>query len=109
MSDDFKKPLDQYIEETQEVERPAASFNPETQKVSVTKVKEKVRIVTRYTRASQYATICRAGTHSWTMLDKHKHIIACTGCPKRRFYRAAYEKIDPAGHLLERDSGILLD
>ncbi len=110
MSDDFKKPLDQYIDEHVEVERPTADYNPRTKTIENFRMeKVKVSVPTRYTKSSQYASICPNRQHSWHMIDKHRHIAACKQCVKRRFIHVAYECINSEGHLVDRDSGIRLD
>ena len=111
---DFPKPLDQDLIEEQEVENQVITPTGETDadgtpKFKIERVKEKVEIITRYTRAVPRFFSCKEGTHKWVMVDRHKHIAKCATCPKHRYLRAAYETIDPDGHLIDRDTRTIID
>ncbi len=114
MSDRFDKPLDTDLLETQEVEAPTITQSGELDQDGKSRFKierqtEKVEIKTRYTRATPKFFTCATGAHHWVMIDKHRHIAACGKCQKRRFLRAVYEAITSDGHIVNRDSGTLLD
>lgn len=106
-------PLDQDIVEEQEIEREAIVPDGHDEngnlRFKVDKVKEKVQVVTRYTKAEPKFFSCKDGTHHWEMIDRHKHIAKCRNCSKHRFLRAAYEYIDKDGHLRNRDTHALID
>src|SRR5215212_5147210 len=107
MTDDFKKPTDEWIDEISEVERPAIDFDPSTHKIRHITEKVKVNTPTRYTRLTPFASICPTKQHDYQVIDKHAYIAACSVCPKRRFYRPAFEKVI-GGHIFSRDDGSIL-
>ena len=114
MSDRFDKLLDTDLLETQEVEVPAITQTGELDqdgnpRFKIEKVKERVEVKTRYTKATPKPFTCATGKHVWIMADRHRHIAACTKCSKRQFLRAAYEAITPDGHIIDRDTGTLID
>lgn len=109
MSKDFDRPLDQWVDETREVDQPTAGFDPVTKTVrNVRTEKVKVAVPTRYTRTSVAATLCPSGEHQYRVIDKHRYVAACRQCPTRRFYRPAYETIKD-GHFIDRATNSIID
>jgi hypothetical protein len=110
---DFPHPLDTDIVEEQEIER--QQIVPDGQdefgrlRFKTEKVKEKVQVITRYTKAEPKFLSCKDGHHHWEMIDRHKHIAKCKDCPKHRFLRAVYETIDKDGHIVDRDTNMIID
>ena len=114
MARQFDKPLDTDLVEEQEVEYTAVVPTGETgadgnPAFKTEQIKERVSIKTRYTKATPHVMSCRDGNHCWEMIDRHKHLAACAHCTKRRFLRAVYEAITPDGHLIDRDTGRIID
>jgi hypothetical protein len=107
--DKFSKPLNQVITEYHEVERDVFEVNGETGEVNIKRVKDKIPIKTIYTKATSKKFTCGEGKHYWTMIDRHRHVAKCKHCRKHRYLRAVYEKIDGQGHIVDRETGELID
>ena len=105
----FDKPLDENIMEPQSIEREVVELDPDTRTFKRVKITEQVMIKTRYTKASIGKLTCKAGTHFFTMTDKHKYIAACSNCTKRHILRPTDETIDEHGHIIDRKTKRLLD
>ncbi|MBC7076727.1 MAG: hypothetical protein H5T92_00205 [Synergistales bacterium] len=109
----FDKPLDQDIVETREVVRREMvpdGTNPDgTPRFKIQTVKESVEEVVRYTKAPKKHFGCGDGKHVWEMIDRHRHIAKCKNCPKHRFLRAVYERIDEEGHIRDRETDTIID
>lgn len=99
---------DEWIDEPKEIEHNVVEFNPKTGQISHKKEKTIEKIPTRYASSSESIITCAVGDHEWFMEDRHRHVAACTKCPKHRFLRAVYERIEN-GHIYDRDTGTLID
>ena len=110
---EFDKPLDTDIIEEREVERsvivPDGKDESGRSRFRFGTVKDKVQETVRYTRAEPKPFSCKDGHHHWQMIDTHKHIAKCSNCTKHRVLRAAFEFVDSAGHLVDRDTNTLID
>ena len=113
MTDKYPFKLDQDIIEKREVTRPAVvqdGNNPDgTPNFKIDQVTETVEEVVRYTKAPKRHFACGDGKHVWEMIDRHRHLAKCRNCPKHRFLRAVYERIDQEGHIRDRDTNTIID
>lgn len=109
MKKTFDKPLDQIVNEEREVERLSFEIDPDTGSVTPKTVTQTIVEPTIYTRAKKRFFSCADGKHSWFMADRHRHIAKCRKCSKHRFLRAPYERINKDGHIVDRDTGDIID
>lgn len=101
--------LDQIVNEEREVERLSFEIDSDTGSVTPKTVTQTIVEPTIYTRAKKKFFSCADGHHSWHMADRHRHIAKCRKCTKHRMLRAVYERIDDDGHIVDRDTGTLID
>lgn len=105
----FDKPLDQDIMEPQNIDREVVELDPDSRTFKRVKVTEQVMIKTRYTKASTSKLTCKAGTHFFKMIDRHKYIAGCRDCKKHHILRPDRETIDKNGHIINRQTKEILD
>jgi hypothetical protein len=107
---DFDKPINEDVVEYQDVDAIEVQMDPDTKKAVLKKVIHKVPITVRYSRKDDPVKMsCKEGSHFWEVIDRNKHIIACKNCPKRRFVRRAFEKVDKDGHFIDIATGTIID
>ena len=110
---DYPFKLDTDIVEEREVSHPTVvqkGTNPDgTPRFQVEQGTETVQEVVRYTKAPKHHFSCADGKHVWEMIDRHRHLAKCKNCPKYRFLRAVYERIDKKGQIRDRDTNVVID
>lgn len=109
MTQKFDKPLDKDIYEPHKIEREVIELNPENRTFQRVKITEEVMVKTRYTQAKERKLTCKAGTHVFTMMDRHKYVAGCRFCAKRHILRPNIETIDKDGHIINRKTKEILD
>jgi len=105
----FDKPLDKDIFEPETVEREVIDLDPDSRTFKRVKVTEQIMVKTRYTKATPHKLTCKAGTHKFSMIDRHKYVAGCSECSKRHILNPTIETIDKAGHIINRQTKELLD
>lgn len=104
---DFNKPLDEWVEEEVKVPSYEVKFDKgKPTHIEETEVTRKIKTI--YTKVVPVKMSCKDMKHNWYMLDKRKHIAACTNCIKHRYLRAIYETIKD-GKIIDRDTGEQFD
>ncbi len=106
---EFKKPVGEWIDEYQEVEKLDFIIDEANKTIKPKLTTKKVPIKTQYLKTTESSIDCGNMNHNYYMLDRHKHIAKCRNCAKHRFLRAVYETINSEGHIIDRKTKLLID
>lgn len=100
----FNKPLDEWIEETKEIEAVTPKYSKRGVEYIKKTIKAKEKVV--YTEPKIYRQFCSREDHYWECEDKHNYIFRCTKCSqKRKVFPITYDYKD--GKLIHRKTGEL--
>lgn len=105
----FPHPLNEWIDREVDVPVMEGKLNSKGELVGIEQGTTKRKVKTMYSKVPPVPFSCKDGTHKWRMIDKRRHVASCGNCPKNRFLRAAYERIDENGVLRDRDTNEIID
>lgn len=89
----FNKKLNEWITETEIVEKPTYILNPETKKAELVIKKEEVQIPTMYNSLVTINTFCKEGSHTWEMSNSREQIVRCSKCHMKRSLHPIKQKL----------------
>lgn len=95
MADEFDKPQNEWIEETEVIDKPTYILDPVTKKAELVIKKEEVKFKTMYNSLVTVGSFCREGEHEWEMADSRSQTIRCIKCKcQRRLYPIKEKLLD---------------
>jgi hypothetical protein len=87
MADEFDKPINEWIEETEVIEKPTYVLDPITKKAEMVIKKEEVKFKTMYNSLTMAGSFCKEQDHEWIMDNPREQIVKCSKCKcKRRLH-----------------------
>lgn len=107
-AEQFDKPLDEWLEEDEEVDQVVNHFDPATQKVTTSIEKAKHRFKVKYEKTSVDSIMCKEFEHYWYVMDRHNYLIRCKHCVLSKRIMPGLEYIDQNGHVRDKATDKLI-
>ena len=95
MAEEFNKPTNEWIEETEVIDKPTYILDPVTRKAEMVIKKEEVKFKTMYNSLVTVGSFCKESEHEWVMDNPREQIVKCVKCKcKRRLYPIKQRLVD---------------
>lgn len=95
MAEEFNKPTNEWIEETELIDKPTYILDPVTKKAELVIKKEEVKFKTMYNSMITVGSFCKESEHEWIMDNPREQIVKCTKCKcKRRLHPIKQRLVD---------------
>lgn len=95
MADEFNKPTNEWIEETEMVDKPTYILDPVTKKAEMVIKKEEVKFKTMYNSLVTVGSFCKEEDHNWEMDNPREQMVKCIKCKcKRRLHPIKQRLLD---------------
>lgn len=98
-AEQFDKPFDEWLEESETIDQPVNYFDPATQKITTSIEKRKHNFKVKYEKVVVESNVCKDFEHRWYVIDRHNYIVKCRECPIHKRIMPGMEYIDQSGHI----------